>query len=285
MVKSRTGSKLLLRATAILVLLTPYVPASADHSWNGYHWARTANPFPVIVGSNVDATWLPYLQNAVGTLNMSNSAGGYWSIPTYIAGAAVATNPVRTKLVTGSTAPRTCKAKTGTVQACNAAYGFTGWLGVAQIWTSGSHITQATVKLNDSYFRLAAYNSPDWRATVACQEIGHTFGLDHQDENQANSDLVDANGVQTCMDYTSTPQGNGQPNFHDYEELATIYSHNDGSTTLAAPAGSTAGNTPGEWGRAIAFTRDGRGRVFEAFVGGQRITTFVFWASGKGGFR
>lgn len=285
MSKARSTPMLPFRATAAIILLAPLTPANANHSWNGYHWARTASPFTVTVGSNVSATWLPVLQNAVGSLNMSNSAGGYWSLPSHTAGGIIVANPVRTKLVTGSTAPRTCKPKSGTVQACNASYGFTGWLGVAQVWTSGSHITQATVKLNDSYFKLSTYNSSDWRATVACQEIGHAFGLDHQDENQTNTDLVDANGAQTCMDYTSTPQGNGQPNFHDYEELATIYSHNDGSTTLAAPATSMTGDTPGEWGRTVAFTRDGRGRVFETFVAGQRITTFVFWVPGKAGLR
>lgn len=285
MSKARHAPVLPFQAAAALILLAPITPANADHSWSGYHWARKANPFTVTIGSNVDAIWLPYVQNAVGTLNMSNSTGGYWSVPSYQAGGVTAVNPVRTKLVTGSATPRTCKAKSGTVQACNANYGFTGWLGVAQVWTSGSHITQATVKLNDSYFKLAAYNSPDWRATVACQEIGHGFGLDHQDENQTNIDLADANGAQTCMDYTSAPQGNGQPNFHDYEELTTIYSHIDSNTTLAASATSTAGDTPGEWGRAVAFTKDGRGRVFEAFVAGQRITTFVFWAPGRAGLR
>jgi hypothetical protein len=198
------------------------------------------------VGKNVDATRSPYVQKAVSTYS-ANLDGGYWSVPSYTAAGITVNNPVRTKLVTGSTTPRTCKPKSGTAQTCNASYGFNGWLGVAQIWTSGSHITQAMVKLNDSYFKLAAYNSPDWRATVTCQEIGHTFGLDHQDEDQTNADLTDANGVQTCMDYTNAPAGNGQPNFHDYEELGIIYSHNDGSTTLAASANAVAGDVPGDW--------------------------------------
>src|SRR5205823_8080031 len=31
--------------------------ASATHSWNGYHWARTANPFTVKLGNNVSSAW------------------------------------------------------------------------------------------------------------------------------------------------------------------------------------------------------------------------------------
>jgi len=27
--------------------------ASATHSWGGYHWARTANPFTIKLGNNV----------------------------------------------------------------------------------------------------------------------------------------------------------------------------------------------------------------------------------------
>ncbi len=34
-----------------------------------------------------------------------------------------------------------------------------------------------------------------------CQEIGHDFGLDHQDENFNNPNLG------TCMDYTNDPLG------------------------------------------------------------------------------
>jgi hypothetical protein len=262
-------------------------PAGANHSWGGYHWARTANPFTVKFGNNVSSAWLSYIQNAVQPSDPTKV--GYWSVASYTVPGVTVYNPVRTSLVAGTSSPRTCKPTAGMVQVCNARYGYNGWLGVAQIWISGTHITQGTVKLNDSYYNLSTYNTPAWRATVACQEIGHTFGLDHQDEDQTNADLVDANGTQTCMDYTSTPDGNGQPNFHDYEELGIIYSHNDNTTTLASsPAASPSaaaggGDTPGEWGRAVAFTRDGRPRVYEQLAApGKRIVTFVTWAPGKG---
>jgi hypothetical protein len=105
---------------------------------------------------------------------------------------------------------------------CNAKYGNNGWLGIASIWISGSHITQGTVKMNDTYFNTATYNKPSWKQMVLCQEIGHTFGLDHQDENFNNQNLG------TCMDYSNDParddgQGNNlHPNAHDYNQLAHI---------------------------------------------------------------
>lgn len=113
------------------------------------------------------------------------------------------------------------------MEVCDAAYGYNGWLGLASIWISGSHITQGTVKLNDSYYNTSTYNTPAWRQSVACQEIGHTFGLDHQSEDPN----VNRN---TCMDYYRVP--NLHPNQHDYDELALIYSHLDSSTTIGAAA-------------------------------------------------
>ena len=104
----------------------------------------------------------------------------------------------------------------------------TGWLGIAQIWASGEHITQAITKVNDSYFNTPTHNRPEWRRLVMCQEVAHDFGLDHQDENFSNTNLG------SCMDYTSNPLGppsNEHPTWHDYQELSSIYSHLDGTKT------------------------------------------------------
>ena len=234
-------------------------PASANHSWGGYHWARTANPFTLKVGDNVDGNWDPYLNTTISD----------WSKSTVVDMVKVA----------GSTKPRNCRGVTGTVQVCNAAYGFTGWLGIASISiTGGTHITQGTTKLNDSYFNSATYNTPAWRNLVTCQEVGHTLGLDHQDENFDNANLG------TCMDYTNNPSTNQHPNQHDYDELVTIYTHLDSFTTIAAglPMQSMfreAGDTPKEWGRAIHYDSRGRPDVFERVEGpGMKTLTHVFWA-------
>src|SRR6266540_1791449 len=36
----------------------------ANHSWGGYHWARTSNPFTVKLGDNVSSTWDSALSTA-----------------------------------------------------------------------------------------------------------------------------------------------------------------------------------------------------------------------------
>ena len=201
--------------TAALMLAIAAAPAAANHSWGGYHWARTANPFTVKLGDNVSSAWDSYLTGA-----SSDWSANLWG------------NPVRTTVVTGSTTGRKCRATVGRVEVCDAAYGRNGWLGLASIWPNGTHITQGTVKLNDTYYSSGFYNTPVWRAAVTCQEIGHTFGLDHQDESGAD--------FHTCMDYASNPDAdNTHPNRHDYEMLASIYAHLDSSTTIGAAVGSS----------------------------------------------
>ena len=245
-------------AAALLVAGVTAPAAQATHSWGGYHWARTANPFTVKLGDNVNATW----DGALATASTD------WTKST------VLDSPV----VAGSVSPRTCKATAGMVQVCNASYGQTGWLGIASISvTGGTHITQGTVKLNDTYFNTAQYNTPAWRALVTCQEIGHTFGLDHQDE------VFDNPNLGTCMDYTNDPSTNQHPNQHDYDELVTIYSHLDSSTTvgMTAPArhGAVAGNDASTWGRQVAGSRAAGESMFVRDLGdGELIVTFVTWA-------
>ena len=133
-----------------------------------------------------------------------------------------------------------------------------------------------TVKLNDTYFASSTYNKPEWRALVMWQEVGHTFGLAHQDENFSNANLG------TCMDYTNSPSTNQHPNQHDYDELASIYSHLDSFTSAGAATPSAAPavlDNPSEWGQLMKVARGGKTQVFEReFGNGQRIVTFVIWA-------
>jgi hypothetical protein len=268
------------------VLMALPTSALATHSWNGYHWARTQNPFTLMLGDNTSLSnlWLNYL----------NTTSAYWNAPTGGWSQMVITNPVAGKNLSNL---RKCPPTNGRVEVCNYTYGTNGWLGVAQIWVTGSHIYQGTVKLNDSYFnnsRYPKYNSSAWRNMVMCQEVGHTFGLDHQDTNFSNANLG------TCMDYTSdptAPNSNGKdnefPNDHDYEELAIIYAHtNDTGTTVAqtiAAGNSTAArlqdddeDSPrgtGQWGKLVRSTNGGRTETYELDLGhGQKMITHVIWA-------
>lgn len=233
--------------------------ASASHSWGGYHWARTSNPFTLKLGDNVSSTWDPILQ----------TTSSDWSQSTVL----------NTTIVTGSARPRNCRPTSGRVEVCNHTYGNNGWLGVAQIWVSGLHITQGTVKLNDTYFNTPTYNTTAWRNLVSCQEVGHTLGLDHQDENFSNPNLG------TCMDYTNNPGTNQHPNAHDYQELEIIYGHLDSSSTIGMPAAFANGdfNTPDQWGELKGASPDGRVAVYARDFGhGNLLLTRVIWAEVPG---
>jgi len=263
---SRTFHRRLL--TALVVALSFSVLPTithADHSWGSYHWSRTSNPFILKLGDNVSGAWDSYLATASSVWNSPTSSWPTMQSTTIVAGKA--------------SKPRTCRPTSGRVEVCATTYGNNGWLGVASIWISGSHITAGTVKLNDTYYNTATYNTPAWRNLVMCQEIGHTFGLDHQDENFSNANLG------TCMDYTNDPSTNQHPNQHDYDMLETIYSaHLDAflsafSKTSPAAADDIDASDPKEWGTVVRKSSDGRSSLHERDLGkGKKLFTFVIWA-------
>jgi hypothetical protein len=248
-----------LRFVAILgsLVILAAIPSSAQasHSWGNYHWARTSNPFTVKVIDSMTSNWDDNLATAItdwsasSVLNVTKEAGD---------------DSARTR--------KRCRAVTGKVRSCNATYGNNGWLGLAQIWISGGHIVQGVAKMNDTYLSSPSYNETA-RQHVMCQEIGHDWGLDHQDESGAD--------LNTCMDY-SNALDNPHPNAHDYAQLETIYAHLDSTSTVAPLSAGFANadlRSRADWGRKIRQSADGRSAIFvRDFGGGRWIYTHVTWA-------
>lgn len=265
---ARLSRPVLMLVGALMMALLPTVVASQDasasHSWGGYHWARTANPFQLEIEKDVTGDWGTYLTEAQVDWNVSSV--------------------LDTKSTDYRSPNRKCSAIDGKVAVCNNSYGGNGWLGIAQIWVSGSHIAQGIVKLNDFYFSSAPYNTPEWKQMVMCQEIGHTFGLDHQDE------VFDNTNLGTCMDYTNDPGSNQHPNDHDYAQLEEIYAHLDSvnSWTVGAPGGGGKGGKNGRGGLGFDAGDEDLGRPARhtagetLFVkdlgGGNKKLTWVRWA-------
>jgi hypothetical protein len=202
----------LLGAGALVVAIGASA-ASGNHSWGGYHWATRGGPFTVSLGNNLTTSeWSGYLST------VSSAWSGH--------------SPLATAVVPGNDAGRQkrCPATSGRVEVCNARYGNNGWLGVATIWLSGGHIAQGTVKVNDTYLgptSTYAYNNAQERLHVICQEVGHTFGLDHQDTSGA--------GFGTCMDYFHNTSGDTRstlPDQGDYDQLTCIYDATKNGSTL-----------------------------------------------------
>ncbi|TMQ57074.1 MAG: hypothetical protein E6K76_11625 [Candidatus Eisenbacteria bacterium] len=247
-------------------------PANATHSWNGYHWSRASNPFTVTLGDNLSANWTPYLATAASDWSITSGACNNPQ------------NPIRCTVAAGGSHGKRCRPTAGRVEVCNGSYGNNGWLGIAQIWISGVHITQGTVRVNDTYFDTPQYNTPAWHSFVMDQEVGHEFGLAHQDEDFNNADLLDACGRGSCMDYSADPSNNTMPNQHDYDELVIIYSHSDGAAAVASAPVSSGQDLdedmggPNAWGNPVHF-ENGRADVYERDLGsGNKVLTRVIWA-------
>jgi len=117
---------------------------------------------------------------------------------------------------------------------------------------------------------------------VTCQEIGHTFALDHQDEVFGNANL------DTCMDYTNNPVSNQHPNQHDYDQLESIYA--DGGKKGKDDGGPGGGCNPkspkcnaataagghAQWGQLVSG--HGGTEIYERSLGGgHKVITFVTW--------
>ena len=253
----------LIATTVVLAVAALPLVVFANHSWNGYHWARTSNPFTLKVGNNLTtADWQSHLSQTASDWSQSAE--------------------LNMTVVAGQASNKRCRPTSGRDEVCNGSYGQNGWLGVAQVWISGSHITQGTVKVNDTYFSMARYNNSAEREHVMCQEVGHTLGLDHQDTSGAS--------LNTCMDYYQNTSDSDlkstTPNQHDYDELVTIYSHLDSTTTVGQtvtrmpPAASQVGlDNEENWGRLVHGSRAEGHSLYELDFGhGNKVLTFVTWA-------
>ncbi|MDH4187244.1 MAG: hypothetical protein OEV08_09615 [Nitrospira sp.] len=282
-----TSSRILLRSLlTVFAMMTGISVAHADHSWGEYHWARTNNPFVLYVGDNLTTgDWKTQLGNVLNDWNNPNGAedGGY--VNTVDSTGDIFVQPRLATGVGGSS----CSAVQGTTQVCNKKYGKNGWLGLATIWLSSSHINQGTAKMNDTYLGAinGKYNTASERRHVMCQEVAHTFGLGHQSTTGAS--------LNTCMDYYSNTGINAtstlstRPDNHDFQQLHDIYvQHTDGfysaSQTVAAmtmaPARANAQDVEDQksWGRLLSQSEDGRSSIYEQEGDvGVKIIRHVLW--------
>lgn len=98
-----------------------------------------------------------------------------------------------------------------TINGLNGYYGATGWIGLATIRSNTDcFINYGDAQLNQSYLDDGTYTRIA-KKYVACQEIGHLFGLDHTGDTSS------------CM--TSGAAAPDHPNSHDFDMLVGIYTY------------------------------------------------------------
>ncbi len=237
--------------SAALALSAFSSTASATHTWSDYHWGHTGSSFTLQLDDNLSTTsWKTHLKNA-----SSSATKNDWNDSTVL----------DTKIA-ASTNTKQCSATSGRVEVCNAKYGYNGWIGLASIWTSGGHIVQGTAKMNDSYY-MNSYT----KQQVMCQEVGHTFGLGHQDVSGSST-------FNSCMTYDKPTSTTDQwPDTHDYQQLESIYNaHTDSSNTfsststaskLPAQARAVDPSDPSQRGQLVSRSPNGRVEIYERDLG------------------
>ena len=265
------------------------LPASANHKWGKYHWQTAAGVVEVPVIDHTSGTWPAHVTTAVNTWNNPAAASpAVGSVP----------DVIEVGLSSGATSNTACGHVMNQIHVCADDYGANGWLGIASISIGGGrHIIAGSTKLNDYYFSPSYsggfYNTSTWRQLVTCQEIGHDFGLGHQNEN------FQTNATDSCMEYTSTPDSNDEtPDFHDYEMLGEIYAHDAGTSDGGGNTkpgngngggrpgnrglGIDPGNGPADWGTPVTRDRRGNPSVYMRNEHGYLVVTHVTWAIGEG---
>ena len=201
-------SKAFASITAAFIIFISASGAYADNQWSSYHWEKKGGELTLSIGDNHNgeghAPWSELLGG-----DLSGDVAAYWD------GGGFGGSYLTINVVTGGE---------GDIESYNDHYGDTGWLGLASIWIKrgkNKHIVRGESKVNDYYIDLAGYDrfsSRDNWIHVLCQEIGHTFGLDHNREGA------------TCMNDQTPDLIYPTPNSHDTDMLNIMYAedHGDG---------------------------------------------------------
>jgi len=205
---------------ALAMLLVSAATALANNTWNGYHWGDGASD-PHDGG--ISLALVDDLDDAYGTEYAYAAVLADWDDGPLSLSSSNALPTARPAACDNDASGDAGNAIAGKIHVCNAAYGKNGWLGLARIWlASDGHIEAGVALMNDSYMLESGslYDDPNARRHVLCQEIGHTFGLDHQGSPKKQSCMNDRWGL-------TDPSFVG-PNQHDYDTLDEIYGSSSG---------------------------------------------------------
>ncbi len=210
--------RIFILVAAVAITLLGAAAALAGNIWAGHHWAdvdgdHQNNSISLTLVDHLDA--VAYTTEGAFDAVLSDWNGSPGPLSLTSSGDTPATGV----LACGDDDSDAARDQIiGEIHVCNLGYGVNGWLGLARIWLDGDgHIQAGVALMNDSYLLAegSAYNNANARRHVLCQEIGHTFGLDHQKSPRQQSCMNDRWGL-TNPDFVG-------PNAHDFETLFAIY--------------------------------------------------------------
>lgn len=165
------------------------------------HWPGSTKPREISYINNLSPMYSKWLPKAIASWNLAGEGAIH--------------------LQEGGNAPIQITVTSGN-------FGATGWVGV--VTTTNSEImTFAPMKVNDYYLRCMSYlNTDSQRLFVVIHELGHTFGMEHNNENFSDANKCDP------MDYTGDTDGSisGQcsnlyPNKDSSEKIKAKYANTD----------------------------------------------------------
>ena len=202
----------------VIVLLVFFMSATANivdatNMWEKFHWSRAQDSFTVTLVDKTSKEWNSPVKGAARDWSLSD---------------VLDIKIIEEKVSKNNKNKNNCNPIEGKVVICNEEFGDTNWLGLAEVWLNGDHITKATIKLNDSYFNQERFDTKEWRNYITCHEIGHVLGLDHVDNDYNN------NSLDTCLDLVTNPEVSQHPNQGDYDSLELIYAHLDEGGTVSS---------------------------------------------------
>ena len=156
--------RVLIVLLALLALAAFPSSADANHSWGGYHWARTSNPFTIKLGDNVSGSWDSNARHRLVRLEPIHRARHH-------------RRRRRNETEELPSHQRACR-------------GLQRQLRQHRLARCGADLdhrrrrtsprVRSRITTTTSATRPTQYNNTAEMQHVICQEIGHTFGLDHQ---------------------------------------------------------------------------------------------------------
>jgi len=243
----RIGASLAMAIMALTVFDAS--SAMARHQWSDYHWETPtgATQLTINVNNCQDGTGLYgyntgdhfFGPNDDWDLVVASNGGDIIvsSIDGCLTGAFADTgDPIASFNSNISAYDATDPGATGTINAFNADYGDTGWVGIAIVELAQSsgdnHIVYGEVHLNDYYpANFGIYDSTLVMRKVQCQEAGHVFGLDHIKKDTS------------CMYSSAVFLGNAfSPDNHDGEMINTITHSHDATPPPGGDGGGGGGS-------------------------------------------